>query len=112
MTGISQSPLLIGQGIESIANQQPESNERIRELAQEFEGVFLSLLTKELRKTVNEGGLFGQESTDSFGGLFDLYMGQHLAKAQPLGIASLWVNQYEQNNATATNTQSSNSTTA
>jgi Rod binding domain-containing protein len=64
--------------------------------AKEFEGVFMSLLVKEMRKTVGEGGLLGSESTDSLGGLFDMYLGNSLAESQPLGIASLWVDQYRQ----------------
>ena len=57
--------------------------------AAEFESVFMSLLLKEMRNTLDkdDGGLFGSEGSDTFGGMFDMFMGQHLAKAQPLGIA-------------------------
>ena len=75
----------------------PSNEAEIQKYAKEFEGVFLSLLAKEMRKTVGEGGLLSSESTDSLGGLFDLYIGQSLADSQPLGIASLWLDQYKQN---------------
>ena len=60
----------------------------IESVASEFESIFLSLMLKEMRNTLDseEGGLFGKEGSDTFGGMFDLFMGQHLAKAQPLGI--------------------------
>lgn len=64
-------------------------NQRIDDAASEFESVFISLLLKEMRNTLDpkEGGLFGSEGSDTFGGMFDMFMGQHLAEAQPLGIA-------------------------
>jgi len=63
--------------------------EQIEHVANEFESVFLSMMLKEMRNTLDqkEGGLFGGEGSDSFGGMFDLFMGQHLAASQPLGIA-------------------------
>lgn len=64
-------------------------NERLDSAAKEFESVFLSMMLKEMRNTLDqqEGGLFGKEGSDTFGGMFDMFMGQHLAEAQPLGIA-------------------------
>ncbi|MDE0934641.1 MAG: rod-binding protein [Mariniblastus sp.] len=56
--------------------------------ASEFESVFLSLMLKEMRNTLDsdEGGLFGGEGSDTFGGMFDMFMGQHLSESRPLGI--------------------------
>ena len=63
---------------------------RAESVGQEFESVFVSLLLKEMRNTLDtgEGGLFGSEQSDTFGGMFDQFMGQHLAEASPLGIAN------------------------
>ena len=62
---------------------------RAETVGNEFEAVFVSLLLKEMRNTLDtgEGGLFGSEKSDTFGGMFDQFMGQHLAEASPLGIA-------------------------
>lgn len=62
---------------------------RAESVGKEFESVFVSLLLKEMRNTLDtgEGGLFGSEQSDTFGGMFDQFMGQHLAEASPLGIA-------------------------
>ena len=68
---------------------QANDEQGIEGAAREFESVFLSLLLKEMRNTLDskDGGLFGSEGSDTFGGMFDMFMGQHLAEAQPLGIA-------------------------
>jgi Rod binding domain-containing protein len=62
---------------------------RAETVGQEFESIFVSLLLKEMRNSLDtgEGGLFGSEQSDTFGGMFDQFMGQHLAEASPLGIA-------------------------
>ena len=67
---------------------------QLEKTAGEFEGVFLSLLLKEMRGTLQNGGFFGEEGSDTFGGMFDLFLGQHLAKSTPLGIADMIRNTY------------------
>ena len=64
-------------------------NDQIENVARDFESIFISLLLKEMRSTLDpeQGGLFGSEGTDTFGGMFDLFMGQHLAESQSFGIA-------------------------
>jgi len=66
---------------QSQANLEPNT----AEAATDFEAVFMSMLVKELRDTV-EGGLFGEESSDTLGAIFDLYMGKHLAESKSLGV--------------------------
>jgi peptidoglycan hydrolase FlgJ len=63
-------------------------NEAIEKAASEFESVFLSLMLKEMRNTLDsdEGGLFGGDGSDTYGGMFDMFMGQHLSESRPLGI--------------------------
>jgi flagellar protein FlgJ len=55
--------------------------------ARDFEGVFLSLLLKEMRSTLEQGGLFGGDNSDVQGGLFDYFMGQSLAESGGVGLA-------------------------
>jgi flagellar protein FlgJ len=47
-------------------------------------------MLKEMRNTLDQenGGLFAGEGSDTYGGMFDMYMSQHLAKSQPLGIGN------------------------
>lgn len=62
------------------------SGSSIEDAGEQFEGVFLSLLLKEMRKTVGDG-VFGGDSTDTIGGLFDLTLGQELGRSGGLGIS-------------------------
>jgi Rod binding domain-containing protein len=73
----------------------PKTPEQIRQVATEFEGVFLSMLVKEMRDSL-ETGFFGDESSDSYGGMFDLFIGKHLADAQPLGVGDMILKSYQE----------------
>jgi Rod binding domain-containing protein len=61
--------------------------------------MFASLLIKQMRQTLDqegEGGMFGKDSGDVLGGMFDTFMGDHLAKAGGLGIGKMVKHQLEQ----------------
>jgi flagellar protein FlgJ len=62
---------------------------RTGKVGEEFESVFLSLMLKEMRKTLDQanGGLFSGDKSDTYGGMFDMFMAQSMAKSRPLGIA-------------------------
>jgi Rod binding domain-containing protein len=63
--------------------------------AKGMEGTFLTLLLKEMRQGLEPGGLFGQDSGDVLGGMFDQFMAQHLTQAGGLGIARVLQQQLE-----------------
>ena len=68
----------------------PPTDDRTAATAKDFEATFLSLLLKEMRQTLDTeggGGLFAGDTGDVQGGLFDLYLGQHLAAAGGVGFA-------------------------
>jgi len=69
------------------------SAEQMNTLGTEFESVFLSMMLKEMRQSLDEG-FFGGDSSDSFGGMVDLFIGKHLAQSNPIGIADLMLQQY------------------
>ena len=62
-------------------------------VARQVEGLFASLLLKEMRGDGGEGGLFGGDSSDVLGGMFDQYMGQAIADAGGLGLRDYLVAQ-------------------
>lgn len=70
---------------------QAELAAELQQKSQEFESLFLSMMLKEMRNTLDseEGGLFKGEGSDTYGGMFDMFMSQHLAKSQPLGIGTV-----------------------
>ena len=59
---------------------------------EQLEAVFISMLIKELRTTGSEDGLFAGDTSDTFGGLFDSFLGDQLAAAGGLGIRELLEN--------------------
>ena len=58
----------------------------------DFEGMFVAMMLKEMRNTLSEG-FFGSESSDVFGGMFDQYMGEHIAGATQFGIREMVIAQ-------------------
>jgi flagellar protein FlgJ len=59
------------------------------DLGSQFESLFVSMMLKEMRQTVSDDGLFAGDSSDTYGGLFDMFLGQHIAQGSPLGIGKL-----------------------
>lgn len=55
-------------------------------LAQEFESLFVSQLIKEMRQS-SEEGLFPGDESDTFGGMFDMFLGRHIAENGGIGLA-------------------------
>jgi Rod binding domain-containing protein len=54
-----------------------------------FEEIFASILVKQMRQTVGEGGMFGHDPGDVLGGMFDHFMSQHIASTGSLGIGKM-----------------------
>ena len=70
----------------SAANAKPQA---AANLGAQFESLFVSLLLKEMRQSLETGSLFGEDTGDVLGGLFDTYLGEHLAQRGGLGIADM-----------------------
>lgn len=67
-----------------------EKSEKVRKVIEEFEGVFMSMMIKQLRETNNGEGFFPGDHSDTYGGMFDMFMGQHLARGSQTGLESLF----------------------
>jgi flagellar protein FlgJ len=63
-----------------------------QDVGEQFESVFVSMLLKEMRQSSSEDGMFAGDSADVYGGLFDTFLGQHIASQGSLGLAEM-VNQ-------------------
>jgi Rod binding domain-containing protein len=86
--GTSPAHLPITSTVSGNEDLQHLAGKKPNELAQEFESLFVSMLVKELRQTSSsDGGLFPGDPSDTFGGMFDMYMGQHLARSGGIGLA-------------------------
>jgi len=70
--------------------EQSEKSAKARAAVEKFEGLFMSMIIKQLRETSFGEGLFPNDSSDTYGGMFDMFMGDHLAKSADLGIERLF----------------------
>ena len=61
----------------------------IKKVAKDFEGMFVSLVLKEMRQTLGKNSLFGNDNADIYGGLFDMFMSQHITQAGGFGVAKM-----------------------
>ena len=82
------NPYLPSSAISS-GKQSPENSRSASGVGSDFEAVFVSLMLKQMRTSMSEDGLFGSESSDTYGGIFDLYVGKHVAESSPLGISQM-----------------------
>jgi Rod binding domain-containing protein len=87
--GMPSSPL----GLPSSLMQRGKPS--LDKVASDFEAMFASVLLKSMRQTLEPDGLFPQDHADVFGGLFDLYLGQHIAQHGGLGVAPYLKRQLE-----------------
>ena len=66
----------------AIRNPQSEEAQKLRRVAQDFEGVFVGMLLKAMRSTVGKGGLFREGSdTKMFQEMFDEELGRSIARS-------------------------------
>jgi Rod binding domain-containing protein len=74
--------------------------EKVKEVAKDFESLLLGELLKQSRAGLDkEGGLFAGDKTDSYGALFDFFLGKQLASAGGLGLADYLGQQLTANRA-------------
>jgi len=71
------------------ASSRTEGDPGAAKVAQDFESVFASMLLKEMRQSLEPGSLFGEDSGDVYGGLFDKYFGDQMTKGNGLGLSRM-----------------------
>lgn len=65
----------------------PASDASPVQAARQFEGLLTSMLLKQMRQTLSGEGLFPGDSSDTYGGMFDMYLGDFIARNGGLGLA-------------------------
>ncbi len=70
--------------------------------AREFESVFVSMMLKTMRQSMSED-MFAGDDSDTFGGMFDSFMGQHIAEHGGIGMARLFAEAGVSGTASANN---------
>jgi Rod binding domain-containing protein len=67
-------------------NKDPKAVDNV---ATGFESMFSSMLFKGMRQSLGSESMFQGDKSDVLGGMFDYFMGQHLAPSGSLGIAAM-----------------------
>jgi len=67
----------------------PDVDPRVEKVARDMEGMFLSMMLKQLRSSEQGEGLFAGDRSDMLGSMFDQYLGEHLAGAGGIGLAQM-----------------------
>jgi flagellar protein FlgJ len=76
--------------VEPRTSNTQNAADRLRETAQEFEGMFLGLLLKSMRGSAGKGGLFKEGvDTEIYREMFDQEIGRSIARAGGLGLAQM-----------------------
>lgn len=74
--------------------QRPDPNADLREVAEQFEAIFLNQMLKQMREAKLAEGLFDNSATDTYTSMLDMEQSQHLAANVNLGIADALMRQF------------------
>ena len=81
-------PLLVAR-----LTKEPEFKGDLREVAEQFEAIFINQFLAQSRKTKLAEDLFGNKGTETYNSLLDQERAQQLASSVDLGIADALVRQ-------------------
>ena len=74
-------------------SKTPDTNADLREVAEQFEAIFINQFLAQSRKTKLADDLFGNKGTETYKSLLDQERAQQLANSVDLGIADALVRQ-------------------
>jgi peptidoglycan hydrolase FlgJ len=94
-TGLSPPPIA-----NLLTGPMPSAKTTPEAAGKAFEGMFASMLVKQMRQSLGGSTLFGSDKSDALGGLFDQFMGHHMASHGGLGIGNMIRRQMELRSAT------------
>ena len=81
----------IGQPAKALTPEQQQALSRLHEAAKAFEGVFMGMLMREMRKTAPSDGIFGRASASeqTFSEMLDQQRADQIADSGSLGVARI-----------------------
>lgn len=75
---------------QTAATEESSKSDRAQDTIEKFEGLFMSMMIKQLRESSSGEGLFPGDASDTYGGMFDMFLGDHLASAGSIGLGQLF----------------------
>ena len=79
----------LGQFASTAKGSSSSGKDKISQVASDFESLFASQMLKEMRKTLDPETMFGGDSGDVYGGMFDQFVGQQIAQSGGFGLAKM-----------------------
>lgn len=83
------------------AKQDPEA--ALKAVAQQFEGIFMTMMLKSMREATPKDGMLDSEQGDLYTQLFDQQLAQKLSSGKGLGVAEMMVKQLTRSGLVASN---------
>lgn len=75
------------------SDESGDSQDTLREVAQQFEAIFVNMMMKSMREASLADGLLDSEQIEQYQGMFDQQMALELTKGRGLGLADMLVRQ-------------------
>jgi flagellar protein FlgJ len=76
------------------------SQEAVKQVAKQFESIFVGMMLKSMRDAVPEGGLFNSQTERMYRDMFDKQLSLNIANGQGIGLAAVIERQLSQQTAT------------
>jgi len=95
VSAIASTIRLASSQVGALSESAKVTAEKVRSMTKDFESILMGELLKQSRQTVGPGGMFENDGADIYGGLFDFFMGKHLAESGGMGLAAFLESQIQ-----------------
>ncbi len=75
------------------ASLDSKTDEELKQLAQQFESIFVNQLLKSMRETIPKSGLMDSFSVDMYQSMFDQEVASEMSKSKSIGLADVLYSQ-------------------
>ena len=79
----------------STSNLSNKKNQELKDVAEQFEAIFVHQMLKQARQGKLAEGLFSSEAQDTFNNMIDIEYSQILSKKNNFGIAEALIKQFQ-----------------
>ena len=78
-----------------VSNLDGTKNKELRDVAEQFESIFLHQMLKQARQSKLAEGIFNSEAQDTFNNMLDMEYSEILSKKSNFGIAEALIKQFQ-----------------
>ena len=78
-----------------VSNLEGAKNRELRDVAEQFESIFIHQMLKQARQSKLAKGIFNSEAQDTFNNMLDMEYSEILSKKNNFGIAEALIKQFQ-----------------